>query len=140
VGEELLPKQRERNEKADWKAGKAFAYLLLAGSIAAFSVSYWRLDLGLLHSVVAALVAIPSVALSLVPFIWTSKLAEYKGYDPRAAAILTTLATAPFLILLFVVLYMLGAPIWVCIIAPASIGLALATMYESAKRTRLERK
>jgi hypothetical protein len=139
VGEELHPERNEEKStsREDWWARNAFVYLLVVGSLATFSVSYWRLHFELLHSVEAAVMAIPTVVLLLLPFIWTSKYVEYKGYDSRSAAILTSLATMPFLIFLFIVLYVLGAAIWVCFIAPAIVGLALAAMYKSLKRTRL---
>jgi FtsH-binding integral membrane protein len=136
VGEELHP---ERNEEAsqDWRAGNAFVYLLFAGSLATFAVSYWRLHFELLHSVEAAVMALPIVASVLVPFIWMSQFTEHKGYDPKSAAILTALSTTPFLTFLFIVLFAISAPIWVCFIAPAIVGLALSVMYKSAKRPRL---
>jgi hypothetical protein len=140
MGEQLPLEQPEKEKselREDWRAGKAFVCLLLVGSVATFVVSYWRLHFELLHSVEAGVLAIPTVGLLLVPFIWASKLTEYKGYESTYAAILTGLATTPFLLILFVVLYALGAPIWVCFIAPASVGLVLASMYKSAKRRRL---
>lgn len=138
MDEELHPERSEEESisREDWRASTAFVYLLLAGSLATFSLSYWRLHFELLHSVEAGVMAIPTVGLLLLPFIWTSKYVEYKGYDARPAAILTGLATTPFLMFLFIVLYVLSAPLWVCFIAPAIVGLALSAMYKSAKRTR----
>jgi hypothetical protein len=141
VGKEPHPKrdEEESTSREDWRARNAFIYLLVVGSLAAFSVFYWRLHFELLHSVEAGVMAIPTVVLLLLPFIWTSKYVEYKGYDSRSAATLTGLAITPFLIFLFIVLYVLNSPLWVCFIAPAIVGLALSAMYKSAKRTRLSK-
>ena len=139
MGEELHP---ERNEESldDWRASNAFVFVLLAGSLATFAVFYWRLHFELFHSIEAGVMSIPTVGLFLVPFIWTSKFVEHKGYDPKSATILTALATVPFLIILFIALYVISAPIWVCFIVPGIVGLALSTMYKSAKRPRLSEK
>jgi len=74
----------------------------------------------------------------LIPYIWTSKYVDLKGYDPRSAAISTALALAisPFLALLFIVLYLLAAPMWACFSTPAIVALLLASMYRSAKRAQ----
>ena len=42
------------------------------------------------------------------------------------------------LITLFVVLYMMAVPVWICVIAIGIICGILLTMYDSAKRTRLK--
>ena len=126
--------------REDLRAGWALVGLLISSSIAAFSVCYWRLHFEWLHSFEAGVMAIPAVGLLLLPFIWMTKFVEHKRYDSTSAAILTGLATIPFLSFLFFVLYLLSAPVWVCFIGPAIVGLALATMYKSAKRTRAESK
>jgi hypothetical protein len=140
VSAELHPDQNEEESASrdDWTAGKSLVLLLLAGSIATFSVFYWRLHFELLHSVEAAIMAFPAVVLLLIPYIWTSKYVHYKGYDPSSAAILTaiSISTIPFLTLLSILLYLLAAPMWVCFITPAVVAFLLASMFRSAKKSR----
>ena len=140
MSEQLHPKQNEEGSanREDSTAGKSLLLLLLAASIAAFSVFYWRLHFELLHSLEAGIMALPAVVLLLIPYIWTSKFVASKGYDPSSAAILTTIATIPFLALLFIVLYLLAAPMWVCFSTTAIVALVLASMYRSAKKPRLK--
>jgi hypothetical protein len=112
--------------------------LLLAGSIGSFIVSYWHFRLDFLWSIEAALIAFPGVAVLLIPFIVSIKWAIHKGFSPSIVLILTIIATVPFLITLFIVLYMMAVPVWISVIAIGIICGILLIMYDSAKRTRLK--
>jgi hypothetical protein len=139
VGDERFPdSQPEPELREDWEAGKGFGFLLLAGSIGSFIVSYWHFRLDFLWSIEAALIAFPGVAVLLIPFIVSIKWAIHKGFSPSIVLILTIIATVPFLITLFIVLYMMAVPVWISVIAIGIICGILLIMYDSAKRTRLK--
>jgi hypothetical protein len=118
--------RRLQESRAEQHSGHGGGWLLLLLLAAAILSRRIRKGLGIVVIVLGA-IALLAWAVAAI------------GRNPDAAAILTGLATTPFLIFLFIVLYLLSAPIWLCFIAPASVGLALSIMYKSAKRTRLKR-